>query len=291
MFQLTTTIKMSIIIPPGAPTFFEYLELCQDYSITIVDYLIYIGLINQVDYDNGEMHVIFHQLPKYPGNPNAIIQDLEKKIFKKELLARNSLEAISTTDNFVNAKKRLYDNELKKVARHRALLFEYVNDKKKDGEYVRYLFSTTFYLMPDCENDPKTMNEFFTPHVLALASTMPERNDLIDTKWLALMKLASDVKFYYAMAHYDGPTNELVYSTFPKIYLPYSHVCLDGGFGCYTDTNKYVIFATRVDVPPTAFDGNIKQIQTKKQLVKIIKNIENCTYREQLGCMKHCSFF
>lgn len=280
---------MPIIIPPGAPTFFEYLQQCQDYrKLTFVDYLISIGLINQTEHDNGKVHVILRQLPKYPGNPNTIIQDLEKKIFKKELLARNSLEAINTTDKFVNAKKRLYDNELQKVARHRALLFECVNDEKTDGEYIRYLFSTTFYLMPDCENDTKIVDEFLTSNVLALASTMPERNDLIDTKWLALMKLSKDVKFYYATAYYDGAINELVYSTFPKIYLPYSHVCLDGGFD-YIDTTKYVIFVTRVDVPPGAFDGNIKQIKTKKQLVKIIKNIENCTYR--VGCMKHCLFF
>lgn len=281
---------MPIIIPPGAPTFFEYLERCQDPMLTFVDYLIYIGLINQTEYDDGKVHVILRHLPKYPGNPATLFQDLEKKIFQKELRARQGLEAINITNKFVNAKTRLFERELQKVARHRALLFEFVNDEKTHEEYVRYLFSTTFYLMPDCENDTKIVDEFLTSDVLALASTMPERNDLIDTKWLALMKLSPNVKFYYAMAYYDGAINELVYSTFPKIYLPYSHVCLDGGFD-YIDTNKYVIFATCVDVPPGAFDGNIKQIKTKKQLVKIIKNIENCTYREQLGCMKHCLFF
>jgi hypothetical protein len=79
------------------------------------------------------------------------------------------------------------------------------------------------YLLPDYENDPTLVDEFITPEVLAKALTMEEREDLLDNKWLALMELSPDVKFYYCMIYHQKPS-EFVYPTFSKVVLPYSHV-------------------------------------------------------------------
>lgn len=211
---------------------------------------------------------------------NQIYQDVHYQLVVK---ATRVADLISQEISISDVKFQHYQTQINKMRFHDMKLKEFVEYKGHDVQYWMYLCLLVFCLLPDFENDPNIVDEFVTPDVLALASNMPDRGDLIDNKWIALLQ-SPDVNFYYCREHYSNL--EFVDGEFDKLALPYSHICAQE-IQQYADTERYFIIATYEDIPA---GRNIRKIETTQQFVYVIKNMESCFYNENFCCMSHALF-
>jgi hypothetical protein len=191
----------------------------------------------------------------------------------------NLVELLSTGDTS-GAKFQYYNNLAAKFNFHSNKLTEFIEYGGEDVEYWMYLYILVLCLLPEPENDLNIISEFMTPNILTFASQMADREDFVDNKWIALMQVSRDLKFYYCREHYSNL--EFVDSEFDKLVLPYTHVCSQQRH--YSETERYSIIATPEEIES---GRNIRQIESVEQFEYILKNMENCFYNADFCCMSH----